>query len=103
MLFERLMEVNWKSLSFSLIVSMVIHGSVLTVLFLDYVNKFRTIYNNYISAIGNQTDDKISVTLAEGTSYPPELWILLMIVSFVIVTVICYFLFNWRTKNIKGF
>ena len=94
------MEVNWKSLSFSLIVSIVFHGSVLTVLFFDYVNKVRTIFNNYLSAIGNQTDDKISVTLAQGTSYLPELWILLIIVSFVIVTVICYFLFNWRLKNI---
>jgi hypothetical protein len=96
-------EINWKSLSLSLIISTIIHGTILTILLIQYLNTMALIFDTILSHINNSnTSGKIAFTIAEGKPLIP-LWagILIFSVSYILVTMISYLLIESLNRRKK--
>ncbi len=100
------MNVDWKSLSISLIISIAIHGIAGIYLLIESKNELVTLmkrivpeYSTNISE--NLEANKISITIAQGSGFSLEIWILLFVLSFVLLTVISYVALNFIGKKEK--
>jgi hypothetical protein len=96
-------EINWKSLSLSLIISTIIHGIVLSILLIQYFNTMSLIFDAILSYINNSnTSGKIAFTIAEGKPLIP-LWagILLVSIFYILVTMVIYLLIELLKQRKK--
>jgi len=96
-------EINWKSLSLSLIISTIVHGTILSILLIQYFNTMSLIFDAILSHINNSnTSGKIAFTIAEGKPLIP-LWagILLFSISYILVTMVSYFLIEFLNQRKK--
>lgn len=87
-------EINWKSLSFSLLISTSIHGTILSILFIQYFNTMSVLFDAILSHINNSNaSGKIAFTIAEGKPLIPVwAWIVFFLISYIFVTIVSYFL-----------
>lgn len=98
-------EINWKSLSLSLIISTILNGTVLSILLIQYINTISYLFHEILSHINNSINNsKVSVTIAYGKP-PIPFWaeILIFSMSYIFVTMISYLLIellNRRKKQI---
>ena len=93
------MKIDWKSLSLAFISSMILNGIAGTVVLIDYNERMSNIFDVLDSE--NYSDDKISITIAKGNSLSYWIWIVIFVFSFIISTIIVYFVINHMKKR-KG-
>ena len=95
-------EINWKSLSLSLIISTILNGTALTILLIQYVNTESSLIHGLLSYITNTTinNSKVAVTIAYGKP-PIPFWagILIFSMSYIFVTMISYLLIESRNRR----
>jgi hypothetical protein len=95
-------EINWKSLSLSLIISTILNGTALSILLIQYMDIMSSLFHEILSYINNSnTSGKITYTIAEGKSIPFWAWILLFSISYIFVTMISYYLIDFQNKRKK--
>ena len=96
-------EINWKSLSLSLIISTILNGTALSILLYQYLNTVSILFHEILSHITNEnTSGKIAFTIAEGKS-PIPFWagILIFMASYIVVTMISYLVIESRNRRKK--
>jgi hypothetical protein len=98
------MNVNWKYLSSSLIISFLINGiSGLYVLIKSrnqLVTYLEKIVSQYPTNVSEHIEgNKISITLAQGSGFSLEIWILFFVLSFVLITILSYVLICLLSKR----
>ena len=98
------MDVDWKSLSISLIISIAIHGIASIYLLIESKNELVTLMKKIASEYStniseNLEANKISITIAQGSGFSLEIWILLFVLSFVLLTVISYVFLYFMCKK----
>jgi flagellar biosynthesis protein FlhB len=97
-------EINWKSLSFSLIISTILNGTVLSIFLIQYVNTVSSLFHEILSHINNSNmnNSKNSVTIAYGQP-PIPVWaaILIFSMSYIFVTMISYLLIESLNRRKK--
>ena len=89
------MNVNWKYLSISLTISLLINGITGFYLLIKSRNELVTLLEKIISQYPTNVSEhieanKISITLAQGYGFSLEMWILFFVLSFVLITVLSY-------------
>lgn len=96
-------EINWKSLSFSLIISTILHGAVLSILLIWYINTLSSSFHWLLSYINNSSinNSKNSVTIAYGNPLPVWAGILIFSMSYIFVTLISYLLIEFQNRRKK--
>ncbi len=92
-------EINWKSLSLSLIISTILNGTALSILLIQYMNTMSYLFQEILSHINNS---KTSVTIAYGKP-PVPFWagILIFSMSYIFVTMISYLLIESQNRRKK--
>ena len=98
------MNLNWKSLSISLIISIIIHGIAGIYLLIKSKNELvsiieKIISENSLNISENINVDKISITIAQGSGFSLEIMILIIVLSFILITSISYFVLNYLEKK----
>lgn len=92
-------EINWKSLSLSLIISTILHGFALAILFIQYMNSISYLFDQTLSLVNNSN---ISVTFACGKPLVPFwAWIVIFLISYICVTMILYYFIDFRYQRKK--
>ncbi|VVB61953.1 Uncharacterised protein [uncultured archaeon] len=92
-------EINWKSLSLSLIISTILNGSVGSILLIQYMNNISFCFNKILSNINNSN---ASVTIAYCKPLVPLwVWILIFLISYLVVTMILYLLIESQNRRKK--
>lgn len=91
------MKINWKHCSIALFTSIAIHGFIASAFFIHYVHQMSSILSRtceqYINTNqGNITSSKNAVTIAQTQGIAPELWIVIFGLSFVLLSVLVYFI-----------
>ena len=103
-----MMKINWKYLSFALIISVIVNGIVGALLLMDYVVKVSSVFESLFSEpeylVGVEPKPLI-MTIIVG-SYQDSVtafwvWILIFALSFVCLTLVSYFLIGYINKR-KG-
>ena len=96
-------EINWKSLSLSLIISTILNGTALSILLIQYMNNMSSLYHEIFSYINNSnTSGKIAYTIVEGKPPVPfYAWIPIFCISYIFVTMISYFLIELQNQRKK--
>jgi uncharacterized membrane protein YwzB len=96
-------EINWKSLSLSLIISTILHGTILTFFLIQYLNTMSSIFDTILTQMNNSNSSgKIAFTIAEGQPLI-SLWsgILFFSVSYILITIVSYFLIELQNQRKK--
>ena len=84
-------EINWKSLSLSLIISTIVNGTILSILLIWYTNTMSVLFHEILSHINNSNiSGKTAYTIAYGKPIPVWGGILIFSMSFVVITMITY-------------
>jgi uncharacterized membrane protein len=101
------MYVDWKSLSISLIISIIVNGLAGFYVIFEYLNKMTRLINNLLTEnltanLGDTTNNKVAITVAQGQGLSFEIWGLFFVISFVILTIICYLSLNFYKKKISS-
>jgi hypothetical protein len=96
-------EINWKSLSLSLILSTIVHGTALSIFLIQYVNTTSVMFHDILSLLNNSNaSGKIAYTIAVGEPVvPPWMWFLFFSVSYIFVTLISYFVIELQNRRKK--
>ena len=93
-----MMEIDWKSLSISLIISIIVNGAIGIYLLNDYLTRisssFDFLVKEYLQVTSGNNSSNTVVTIAEGSSNVLYIWLIMLIVSFVLITSICYPILN---------
>ncbi len=89
------MNVNWKYLSISLIISLLIHGIAGFYVLIKSRNELVTLLEKIVSQNPTNVSEhiegnKISITLAQGSGFSLEVWILFFVLFFLLITVLSY-------------
>ena len=92
-------EINWKSLSLSLIISTILNGAALSVLLIQYIDTMSYLFHELLSPINNS---HTSITVACGKP-PIPFWvgILLFSISYIVVTMISYYVMEFQNQRKK--
>jgi uncharacterized membrane protein len=97
-------EINWKSLSLSLIISTILNGAALSILLIQYINTISSLFHGILSYINtsNINNSKVAVTIAYGKP-PIPFWagILIFSMSYIFVTMISYLLIESQNRRKK--
>jgi hypothetical protein len=96
-------EINWKSLSLSLILSIVVNGAILSILFIWYTNTMSVLFHEILLHINNSNvSGKTASTIAYGNE-PFSVWagILIFSMSYIFVTMISYLLIELQNRRKK--
>jgi hypothetical protein len=91
-------EINWKSLSLSLIISTILNGTVLSILLIQYMNTMSYLCHEILS-YNNSSNG--SITIAYGKTIPFWIWILIFSISYIFVTMISYYLIQLKNRRKK--
>jgi hypothetical protein len=84
-------EINWKSLSLSLILSTIVNGTILSILLIWYTNIMSVLFHEILSHINNSNvSGKTAYTIAYGKPIPIWAGILIFSMSYIFVTLISY-------------
>lgn len=95
-------EINWKSLSLSLIISTILNGIAISTFIIQYMDIMSSLFHEILSNINNSnTTGKIAYTIAEGKSIPFWVGILIISLSYVFVAMISYFLIELQNRRKK--
>jgi hypothetical protein len=96
-------EINWKSLSLSLIISTILNGTVLSILLIQCINNISSSFDWILSHINNSnTSGKIAYTIVEGKPLIPFwAWFLIFSLSYIFVTMISYYLIQLQNQRKK--
>ncbi|HMA83576.1 MAG TPA: hypothetical protein VKP59_05040 [Candidatus Thermoplasmatota archaeon] len=90
-----IMKINWKYCSIALFTSIGVHGIIITAFFLNYVHQMSSILSNIQQYINtnqeNITSAKNALTISQTSEFSPELYIVIFILSFVILSIVVYF------------
>ena len=100
------MNFDWKSLSLSLIISIIIHGIASFYFLIKSRNELATLMEKIVSEYTTNVSkyletNKISITIAQGSGFSLEIYILLFVLSFVLITIVSYVLLNYIGKKRK--
>jgi len=85
-------EINWKSLSLSLIISTILNGTFVSVLLIRY-NYYVDILLQTLKHL-NKPDTSITIATYEPF-FSFWIWILIFCISYIFVTMISYYLINY--------
>lgn len=101
------MSINWKYLSISIFISIIVNGIALAIILFEYVNKMKMILNylvssNFTANSGNITNDKMAITIAQGQGLSFEVGVILFTLSFVTITIVSYFFLKFFSKKVNG-
>jgi len=95
-------EINWKSLSISLIISTIVNGTALAIFLFQYLNGISNVLQFFLSNMNNSNDSgKTAHTIAEGNPIYFQVWILLFLVSYILLTGISYLLIELYNRRKK--
>ena len=101
------MEINWKHLSFALIISVIVNGIAGIILLMDYVAKVSSVFESLRSEpeylVGVEPKPLTMTIAVSGHNSVTAFWIWILIfgLSFVCLTLISYFLIGYINKR-KG-
>ena len=102
------MNIDWKSLSVAMIISIIINGIVGIVVLVDYTvknsNAFDALlseYNRLISETSSEGEISITMTIVEKSVFPLWIWIAIFVCSLVILTLVFYFSINFLKDRKK--
>jgi hypothetical protein len=94
--------INWKSLSFSLIISAIVNATALSIFLFQYLSTLSYLFQEILSHINNSNaSGKTAYVIAEGRPTPLWLWALLFSASYILVTGISYLLIELRNRRKK--
>jgi len=113
-----LRKINWKSLSLSLIISIIINGIVGSILLIEYANRityyrdkvlseYMNLWKEYInvisdgSSIQNSTFNSSTTIAFTKSSLPFGFWLLIFSFSFILGTLIIYFVMEFRNQKMN--
>ena len=96
-------EINWKSLSLSLIISTILNGTALSILLIQYMNTTSDLFHEILSHINNSNvSEKTAYTIAYGKqTFPFWTWILIFSISCIFVTMISYYIIDSQNQRKK--
>jgi hypothetical protein len=96
-------EINWKSLSLSLLLSTVVNATILSILFIWYTNTISVLFHEILSHLNNSNvSGKTASTIAYGNEpFPVWAGILIFSLSYIFVTMISYILIELRNRRKK--
>ena len=96
-------EINWKSLSLSLILSIVVNGAILSILFIWYTNTMSVLFHEILLHINNSNvSGKTASTIAYGNEpFPVWAGILIFSMSYIFVTMISYLSIELQNRRKK--
>jgi hypothetical protein len=94
-------EINWKSLSLSLILSTVVNGTILSILLIWYTNTMSVLFHEILSHLNNSNvSGKTAYTIAYGKPLVPFwAWILIFCLSYFFITMISYLLIQLQNQR----
>jgi hypothetical protein len=99
------MEIDWKSLSISLIISVIVNGVIGIYLLYDYFNRLSSVFeflvSEYIKVTSGNNSSYDALTIAGGSPNQFEFWIIVFMVSFVLITTVSYFILHNYNKRKK--
>ena len=97
-------EINWKSLSLSLIISTILNGTALSIFLIQYMNTVSSLCHGILSYINNSNinNSKVAVTIAYGKP-PIPFWagILIFSMCYIFITLISYYLIEFQNQRKK--
>jgi hypothetical protein len=91
-------EINWKSLSLSLIISTILNGAAVSILLIQNMNTMSYLFHEILS---HMNSSNTSVTIAYGKPVPFWIWVLIFSISYIFVTMISYYLINFQNQRKK--
>ena len=96
-------EINWKSLSLSLIISTILNGTALSILLNQYMYAEALLWNEVLPHILNRNaSGQNAYTIVYGKAlFPYWIWFLIFPLSYIFVTMISYFLIELRNRRKK--
>jgi|GEM_PF-4306083 len=96
-------EINWKSLSLSLIISTIVNGTVLLFEVIQYINSVSVCFNGMGKYLMNSSinNSKVAMTIAYGKPFPLWAGVLIFSMSYIVITLISYFIIEALNKRKK--
>lgn len=102
-------KINWKHLSYALIISVILNGIAGIILLIDYVGKVSSVFESLFSEpeyLEGVIPKPLTMTIIAG-SYQDSvtafwIWILIFALSFVFLTLVSYFVIGHINKSRKS-
>lgn len=101
------MKINWKYLSFALIISVIVNGIAGIILLMDYVVKVTYVFESlfsepeYLVGVEPKPLTMVIVGSYQDSVTAFLIWILIFALSFVALTLISYFVIGYINKSKK--
>jgi len=96
-------EINWKTLSFSLIISTIFHGIILSILLFQYLNTISILFREILSNMNNPINNSTTTSTIAYGNPPIPFWagVLIFSMSYIFVTLILYLLIESLNRREK--
>lgn len=99
------MKINWRHLSYAMIISVIVNGVAGIILLMDYVVKVNSLFEILLSEpdyiVGVEPKPlTMTIAVSGGNSVTTFLvWILIFALSFVVLTLISYYIIGYLCKR----
>lgn len=96
-------EINWKTFSLSLIISTIVNGAVLSLVLIQYIMMVSSSFDGMLKYLMNSSinNSKVALTIAYGRPFPLWAGILIFSMSYIVITLISYFIIESLNKRKK--
>ncbi len=95
-------EINWKFLSYSLIVSTIVNGAVLSLFVIQYIDSVTVVFHGIISQMNaSNTSGGVPTTIAIATPAPVWVGIVIFSLSYIGITLVSYYVLQALNQRKK--